>query len=41
MNDHSKFDQPDLESLLPAVPFSRPRPERLQPPNGISIGVTL
>jgi carboxymethylenebutenolidase len=23
MNDRSKFDQPDLESLLPAVPFSR------------------
>jgi len=23
MNDRSKFDQPDLESLVPAVPFSR------------------
>jgi carboxymethylenebutenolidase len=23
MNDRSKFDQPDLESLMPAVPFSR------------------
>jgi len=23
MNDRSKFDQPDLESLIPAVPFSR------------------
>jgi hypothetical protein len=23
MNDRSRFDQPDLESLLPAVPFSR------------------
>ena len=23
MNDRSRFDQPDLESLMPAVPFSR------------------